>query len=73
MTHENMRQSGIERLRGEDNRDRVRLAYSVSGWVGSRGLMLSTTMRNRFNSSDVGVVLNMGDNPDEIIYVGQVR
>ena len=49
------------------------LAYSVSGRVGSRGLVLATAMRNRFNSSDVGVVLNLGDNPDEIIYVGQVR
>ncbi len=59
----------------KEKRRQASLAYSVSGRVGSRGLVTATAalVRNRFNSSDVGVVLNLGDNPDEIIYVGQVR
>lgn len=62
-----------EREKEKEERRQASLAYSVSGRLGSRGLVLATAMRNRFNSSDVGVVLNLGDNPDEIIYVGQVR
>ncbi len=62
-----------EKEKEKEEHRQASLAYSVGGRVGSRGLVLATAMRNRFNSSDVGVVLNLGDNPDEIIYVGQVR
>ncbi len=66
---------GVERVRIQDKerRRRIELAYGVSGPVSSRGLVMSTIMRNRFNSNDVGVVLNLGDNPDELLYIGQVR
>ena len=83
MRRHSLRGTGVQRSRGleteaekeaeKEKRRQTRLAYNVSGRVGSRGLVLATAMRNRFNSSDVGVVLNLGDNPDEILYVGQVR
>ncbi|MFQ5956180.1 MAG: hypothetical protein ACE5KK_00210 [Candidatus Brocadiales bacterium] len=51
----------------------VRLANGLRGEVSSMGLVLSTIMRNRFNSNDVGIALRLGNNPDEILYVGQIR
>ncbi|MFQ5863156.1 MAG: hypothetical protein ACE5IC_08530 [Candidatus Brocadiales bacterium] len=63
----------MDRHKGVERRRQIRLANSLSGPVSSRGLVLPTIMRNRFNSNDVGVVLTLGDNPDEILYVGQVR
>lgn len=56
-----------------EERRHIRLANTLGGELSSRGLMLSTVMRNRFNSHDVGVVLSLGDNPDENLYVGQIR
>ena len=60
-------------FQGADKRRQIRLANSFRGPVCSQGLALSTVMGNRFNSNDGGVVINLGDNPDEILYIGQVR
>ncbi len=62
-----------KRLQGVEGRRQVRLANSLGGHLSSMGLVSSTIMRNRFNSRDVGIVLTLEDNPDELLYMGQVR
>ncbi|MCB7129279.1 MAG: hypothetical protein J3T61_07065 [Candidatus Brocadiales bacterium] len=70
--HQQLTGIGIERPQDAERRKNVTLAYGISGTVGSRGLMLSTAMRNRFDSNNVGIVISLGDNPDEILYLGQI-
>ncbi len=70
--HQQLMGIGIERPQDAERHKDVTLAYGISGTVGSRGVTLSTAMRNRFNSNNVGLVISLGDNPDEILYLGQI-